>query len=170
VEVPFAPAVQEQTGFTYANIYWEVKGHPPAPYLVPHFDFHFYFIPEEKVHGIDCTDRSKPHAVPTGYTLVTENVPHLGEVGACVPAMGMHAAPDTDFNPKIPWKGSLILGYYNGRLTFFEPMITREFLLRKHSFSLPVPEIAPRPHVRYPRQFRAIYRPRIGAYDLTFLY
>ncbi|MFZ0662987.1 MAG: hypothetical protein WAM66_09870 [Acidobacteriaceae bacterium] len=173
LNVPFAPVVAKQTGFTYANIYWEVHGHGPAPYMVPHFDFHFYVIPERKVDEITCKDTVKPRAVPAGYALPPdESVPNLGKVvGACIPDMGMHAAPDTDFNRKTPWKGSLLLGYYDAKPIFFEPMLTTALLLQKHSFSLPVPQgIEPAAHVRYPKGFRAVYLPKSKAYDLTFFY
>lgn len=165
LEVPFAPDVEKQTGFRYANIYWEVHGHGPAPYKVPHFDFHFYVIPEQSVAEIDCKDTVRPRAVPAGYIL-----PDV-ENGACVPDMGMHAAPATDFNPQVPWKGSLLTGYYGGKPIFVEPMLTTALLREKHSFSLPVPrDIEPAAHVRYPKRFRAVFLPKIQAYDLTFLY
>jgi hypothetical protein len=169
--VRFAPVVEEQTGFTFANIYWEAGGHPPAAYMVPHFDFHFYFVPEQNVQEIDCKDTSKPRTLPARYTLPDVNAPQLGElVGLCVPAMGMHAVPDADLNARGPWEASLLVGYYGGKPMFIEPMVTRALLLRKHSFSLAVPEIERTPHVRYPRRFRAVYLPKSKTYDFTFSY
>ena len=173
LNVRFAPVVEKQTGFTYANIYWNAHGHGPANYMVPHFDFHFYFVPERQVATINCKDTVKPRAVPAGYFLPPdENVPQIGEVvGACIPDMGMHAFPATDLSGKAPWKGSLLIGYYDGKPIFVEPMITSALLLQKHSFTLPVPqEIAPAAHVRYPRSFRAVYLPESKAYDFTFFY
>lgn len=172
LNVRFAPVVERQTGFTYANVYWESRGHPPAVYLVPHFDFHFYFIPEAKVQEIDCKDTTKPRTAPAGYTLPDVNVPQLGElVGLCVPVMGMHAIPNEDVHRKTPWEASLLIGYYGGKPIFIEPMITRALLLRKHSFSLPIPAgIKPTPGVRYPRRFRAVYRPKTKTYDFIFSY
>lgn len=173
LDIPFAPAVKEQTGFTYVNIYWEAHGHEPAPYMVPHFDFHFYFIPERQVETIDCKDMARPRTVPAGYAMPgLANIPGLGKVmGACVPDMGMHASPKTDFGHKTPWKGSLLVGYYDGKAIFFEPMITTALMLQKHSFSLPVPpDIQPAAHVRYPKTFRAVYLPKSKAYDFTFFY
>jgi hypothetical protein len=169
--VRLAPVVEEQTGFKFANIYWEGGGHPPGAYMVPHFDFHFYFVPEGKVQKIDCKDRSKPPILPAGYDLQDVNVPQLGElVGLCVPAMGMHAVPDADLKATTPWEASLLIGYYSGQPMFIEPMVTRAFLLRKQSFSLTIPEIAQSPHVRYPKRFDAVYVPKSKTYDLTFSY
>jgi hypothetical protein len=171
LNVRFAPVVEEQTGFTFANIYWEAGGHPPAAYMVPHFDLHFYFVPEEKVQEIDCKDRTKPRTLPAGYALPDVNVPQVGElVGVCVPAMGMHAIPAADLNLKTPWQASLLIGYYGGKPMFIEPMITRALLFRKHSFSLSVPEMERTTSVRYPRRFRAVYIPKSETYDFTFSY
>jgi hypothetical protein len=171
VIVPFAPAVQKQTGFTFANIYWNPHGHPPAPYMVPHFDFHFYFAPERKVLAITCKDTRKPRVIPAGYEMPNDYIPHVGKlIGMCIPAMGMHAAPVSDFHGKTPWRGSLIAGYYAGQPLFMEPMITRALLLKKHSFSLPVPDITATPHVRYPKRFRAVYEAKSQAYKFTFFY
>ena len=171
VAVPFATSVHEQTGFTFANIYWNAKGHTPAVYMVPHFDFHFYFIPEKEVQGIDCKDPRKPQIMPAGYAMRDEDVPGLGTlVGLCIPEMGMHAVPATDLTGKTHWEGSLVVGYYVGKPAFIEPMITRELLLRKHSFSLAVPMIEPTPDVRYPKRFNAIYHPKSETYDFAFSY
>lgn len=170
--LPFAPEVQQQIGFTYASIYWEAHGHPPAAYMVPHFDFHFYFVPRREVQTIDCKDTVKPRALPAGYAMQDLDLPHIGKMaGSCIPNMGMHAGPAADVASKTPWKGSMIVGYYWGKPKFFEPMITSAFLLEKHSFSLPVPrDIAPVAHVRYPKKFRAVYHPESQLYDFTFFY
>lgn len=173
LNVRFAPVVEKQTGFTYASIDWEAHGHKPATYMVPHFDFHFYFTPERQVEAINCKDMARPRTVPAGYVLPGKvNVPGFGEdMGACVPDMGMHASPETDFSGKTPWKGSVLVGYYGGKTIFFEPMITTALMLQKHSFSLPVPlDVQPAAHVRYPRSFRAVYLPKAKAYDFTFFY
>lgn len=172
LDIPFSPAVEKQTGFTYASIYWEPHGHAPAAFMHPHFDFHFNFAPKQQIEAITCKDTVKPRALPTGYALVDVNMPPIGErVGSCVPGMGMHSLPDSDLTSKNAWKGSMIVGYYSGKPIFFEPMITTALLLQKHSFSLPIPEgIAPAPHVRYPREFRAVYIPGSKAYDFMFFY
>lgn len=168
----FAPAVEKQTGFTYASIWWEPHGHPPAAFMVPHFDLHFYFAPERKIETIDCKDTAKPQALPAGYTLPDLSNPHFGKmVGACVPSMGMHALPTADLSRKAGWNASMMVGYYGAKPIFFEPMVSNSLLLQKHSFSLPVPQdMAPAAHVRYPKTFRAIYHPKSQVYDFTFFY
>ena len=169
--VPLADAVKDKTGFVFTNIYWNPMGHPPAAYMTPHFDFHFYFVPEDRVQGFDCKDTTKPATLPAGYALPDVDVPGMGTlIGICVPEMGMHAIPAGDLTPKEPWTSSLMVGYYGGKPIFIEPMITKALLMEKHSFSLPIPEIEPTPNVRYPKRFDAIYHPENEAYDFTFSY
>lgn len=172
LNVRFAPEVQKQTGFTYASIWWEAHGHPPAAFMVPHFDLHFFFAPEQMIETIDCKDMVKPSAVPAGYVLPDLTDPHIGKmVGACVPDMGMHAVPTTDLTLKSGWKASMMVGYYGAKPVFFEPMVSNSLLLQKQSFTLAVPQdIQPVAHVRYPKRFRAVYRPAAKAYDFTFFY
>ncbi|HTO73461.1 MAG TPA: hypothetical protein VMJ30_06565, partial [Gemmatimonadales bacterium] len=62
--IPLPAEVQKATGFDHFEMSWEHHGHPPGPYLTPHFDFHFYTIPTDQVRAIDCTDATKPTAVP----------------------------------------------------------------------------------------------------------
>ncbi len=171
VDVPFASIVEDQTGFTFANIYWEAHGHRPKIYMIPHYDFHFYFISEDQVKRIDCNDTSKPASLPVGYALPDINIPTLGElVGLCVPAMGMHAVPEADLGPAAPWGASMIVGYYGGKPIFLEPMVARARLLEKQKFSLAIPQIEPTARVRYPKRFRAVYVPKSNVYDFIFSY
>jgi hypothetical protein len=170
VAVPFADAVKDQTGFVFTNIYWNPMGHVPQAYAVPHYDFHFYFVPEEAVAGIDCKDANKPKAIPAGYALPDVDVPGMGTlIGVCIPAMGMHAIPAGDLTTKS-WDGSMMVGYYKGKPIFLEPMITKALLMKKQSFSLPIPAIEPTPNVRYPDRFNAVYDAKSDSYDFTFSY
>ena len=57
------------TGLQLLTIFWEPHGHPPGPYLTPHFDFHFYNVAKPVVDAIDCTDVRKPAALPAGYIM-----------------------------------------------------------------------------------------------------
>jgi len=168
--VPFADAVKDQTGFTFSNIYWNPMGHPPAAYMTPHLDFHFYFVPQDALQSFDCKDTTKPSTLPDGYAIPDVDVPGIGTlIGICIPAMGMHAIPAADLTTKN-WEGSLLVGYYSGKPIFIEPMITKALLMKKQSFTLPIPAIAPTPNVRYPRQFNAVYDAKLDSYDFTFSY
>jgi hypothetical protein len=54
-------------------------------------------------------------------------------------------------------------------MTFVEPMITRERLLERKSFTLdvPTPRVLGR-HTQYPTRFAANYDAKIAAYQLVF--
>lgn len=63
----------------------------------------------------------------------------------------------------------MMLGYYGGEPIFFEPMISRDLLLRRSNFSLPVPAIEGlRAGVRYPSEFRAEYDAAEEQYRMVF--
>ncbi len=169
--IPFAPEVEAQTGFTFADIYAEAHGHPPQAYMSPHFDFHFYFISQHELEGVDCKDSSKPSALPAGYALPDITVPSIGELtGLCVPLMGMHAVPDADLTAAAPWAASMLVGYYSQKPIFLEPMVSSARLLEQHGFSLAIPRIEPTAHVRYPKRFRAVYLAKSKTYNLIFSY
>lgn len=125
--------------FKWATVNWNPEGHPdpaPPPWGVPHFDFHFYVQDRASVGNIragkcaeliDCDDfklAQKP--VPAKYV----HPDHI-DVGAAVPAMGNHLINSK--SPELapggpPFTHTFIYGAYDGHITFYEPMITREYL------------------------------------------
>ena len=67
------------------------------------------------------------------------------------------------------FEASMIVGYYGGEPVFLEPMVSRELLLRKSDFALPVPAIENLPAgVHYPSEFRAEYDAKERLYRLVF--
>ncbi len=162
VEMPPGP----NTGIDHVTIDWNPHGHiPPGIYTVPHFDFHFYMIDRKHQLAVAFPKQEKDPAarvtnaaiVPPGYQVVPESV---------VDQMGVHA-----INPASPefhgqrFTASFIYGYYNGRLIFLEPMITRAFL-RSHpnaSFSIPTPSKYSYPGY-YPTRYSVRYAPAHHSY------
>ena len=125
--------------FTWIGLNWNPHGHvDPAPpqWAKPHFDFHFYIQPFEEVYAIrpgpcgeliDCEDFARAMTpVPAQFMPV-----HHLSVGAAVPAMGNHLintrSPEL-VDPSVPFTHTWIYGAYDGRITFYEPMITHAFL------------------------------------------
>jgi len=165
----------QQTGLTELTVYWEPMGHPPGPYLTPHFDFHFYTVPPEEQAAIDCADASKPAALPAGYALPDAALPPpmvamtgvSTLIGLCVPHMGMHSLPAAEMESTTPFRGTMVIGYYHGALVFIEPMVTSSLLLEKKPFDLPIPGI-PGMAGSYPRTFHADYDPQQQVYHLVF--
>lgn len=167
--IPLPAEAREATGLQWLTIYWEPHGHPPGPYMYPHFDFHFYNVPRSAISAIDCADERKPESLPAGYILPDEEIPGLGVlVGLCVPGMGMHALLEEEFHGTEPFTGTMVVGYYEQSPIFIEPMITQEMLMRRTSFDLDVPRVETPEGVRYPTRFHAEYQPDTDAYRFTF--
>ena len=162
--------VSSATGMQNLTVYWEAHGHPPGPYLVPHFDFHFNNISAADIAKIDCADSTKPAAAPAAYELPDVPIPQLGTlIGLCVPGMGMHALLGAELHSTALFQKTMIVGYYHKQSIFVEPMITRATLLERHSFSIPIPDVPGRPaSARYPSQFRADYDSTAQAYKFVF--
>lgn len=163
------PVEARALGIDHLGINWEAHGHPPATFMTPHFDFHFYSVSRETVRAIDCSDVSKPSSLPAGYALPDIAIPDMGTlVGLCVPQMGMHAMPSADANATEAFGASMILGYYGGQSIFFEPMVSQELLLSGKDFTLPVPAVKGLPAgVRYPRELQATYDSKNRQYRLV---
>ncbi len=168
-------SVQQRTGLTHLTMYWEPMGHPPGPYLTPHFDFHFYTIPPEERSAIDCADLSKPPALAAAYSLPDLTLPppmaKMAGVstlaGLCVPQMGMHSLLTAELESANVFRGSLVIGYYHGKPIFVEPMLSRALLLERRSFDLPIPDI-PGMARAYPHTFHAEYDAQSQAYQFVF--
>jgi hypothetical protein len=120
------------TGFDHIGLDWNPNGHlPKAIYGKPHFDVHFYQVsqPELKkitAKGADLARVNKRPAakyLPAGFIMPP---------GTAVPHMGAHAldASTPELHGK-PFTHTLTYGYYDGKVNFIEPMITREFLQSK---------------------------------------
>jgi hypothetical protein len=168
-------SAQQQSGLTHFTMFWEAAGHPPAPYMTPHFDFHFYTIPPAERTAIDCADTSKPTALPAGYALPDQPLPPpmakaIGVatlVGICVPQMGMHSLLSSELAGTTPFRGSMVVGFYAAKPIFIEPMITRAMLDEKRSFDLPIPTI-PGMSGNHPTTFHAEYDAQHGVYRFEF--
>lgn len=160
---------QKATGMTHLTMYWEAHGHPPGAFMTPHFDFHFYGITPEQRLAMDCSDVSKPSALPAGYVLPDEEIPGLGMlVGICVPEMGMHSLLQSAYSDTALFNATMVVGYYAGNAIFTEPMIGREYLLRKQDFDLPIPAVPMADGVHYPTAFRAVYDAASQSYRFVF--
>lgn len=167
-------AVQQQGGLTELTMYWEAMGHPPGPYMTPHFDFHFYTVAPTEQAAIDCKDLNKPSALPPAYGLPDiplppdmakmMGVPTL--VGLCVPQMGMHSLLATEMESKEPFRGSMVIGYYHAKPVFIEPMLTKAMLMEQKSFDLPIPAV---PGLgAHPTKFHAEFDAAQKSYRFTF--
>ena len=169
--IPLPDAVASGTGFKVLTVYWEAHGHPPAPFAVPHWDFHFYNNQTAAdVAALDCADSLKPAALAAGYVLPDLEIPGIGMLkGLCVAHMGMHSLPENEYNATKPFEKSMVLGYYHQKSIFVEPMIANAMMLAKKSFTLAMPAVPGMPAgSRYPTQFRADYDSTAQSYRFVF--
>ena len=174
-EIDMPELVRHQGGLTQLTVYWEAGGHPPGAFMTPHFDFHFYLVGASARPAMDCKDVSKPATLPVAYGLpdvplppdmaTMMGVPAL--VGLCVPQMGMHAMLTTEIDRQDAFTGSMVIGYYQGKPIFIEPMLSKVMLMERKSFDLPIPDV-PGLSSAHPTKFRAEYNATQQAYRFTF--
>ena len=132
------PNEATETVFEHAVINWEPTGHGPTPYLVPHFDFHFYMITPEQREAITAADPQ--YATKLALKPVEQLIPSGYTVGMGSERMGLHWRDPS--SPELngqPFTATFIYGSYDGRITFAEPMIAKSLLDSKPaSVSKPV--------------------------------
>jgi hypothetical protein len=151
---------------------WNPQGHaPPGVYDLPHFDFHFYWMPHAEVQAITRDDPNfdaKANNLPgEGYIPPYYDVPAppgMTPAMLAEPGMGLHW--DDMRSPQLqrllgnddafqPFTKTLIYGTWDGVMTFVEPMITREYLMRRTDEVIPFPRpmLYPKPGW-YPGAYR----------------
>jgi len=138
LDMPAAVVKRGDIPFRWVGINWNAEGHPPAPWSVPHFDFHFYIADHNEIAMIrigGCTffincDDLKLALQPVPAEFVAAD--HVN-VKAAVSQMGNHLidvrTPELANPPKRGFTHSWIYGANKGRIIFYEPMITLSYLL-----------------------------------------
>ena len=116
------------SGYTHALVGWNPQGHPPAGvYTAPHFDFHFYRgMTEAERMMITSSNTAQFMNVPDSMYRPSDYL--MDSYG--IPMMGLHWADELapEFNGGQFTK-TFIYGSYDGKFVFYEPMITRDYLL-----------------------------------------
>jgi len=175
IPLPSAVASRSDIPFKWALLNWNPIGHiPPGVYDVPHFDIHFYMDPIENVYALQpgpCgemirCDQFKIATMPVPPNYVA---PDYINVDAAAPAMGNHLIDPTgsEFNG-TPFTRTWIYGTYDGRITFYEEMVTRAFLMEKHSECFDIkspPAVAVAGY--YPTATCYGYDPQTGDYTVS---
>jgi hypothetical protein len=138
----------KNTPFKWFLLNWDPHGHPPQGiYSVPHFDLHFYTLnylarnlirPGPCAIVVNCADFNKATIpVPSQYLHYDYK-----SVGAVAAREGDHLLDFTspEFGPggQNDFTHTFIFGAYEGRLAFWEPMITLSFLQGKPSACTPI--------------------------------
>ena len=158
---PFPEIVRKSTFLNHFELNWEMHGHEPKVFMVPHFDFHFYGVPTQEVFKVAAQDPLQPEVrqVPAGYIYPGREF--------TVPQMGVHAVRPSDL--ERPFSDVLIFGFYGGKMTFIEPMVTRDRMLeKKHiTYDIPVPGYLGK-STRYPTKVDIRYDSKAKAYQIIF--
>ncbi len=126
--VTLHPQVKANSIFDHLVADWNPYGHEPGPYLAAHFDFHFYMLSLSQRLAITANDSLSLKPLASGY-LPGDYIGPLGPEpqmgGHCVdltsPELGVFAAP-------VPFTHTFIYGAYNGKVAFYEPMVTLSYL------------------------------------------
>ena len=126
------------TAFDHVMLNWNPQGHDPVELFgKPHFDVHFDMVDMATMHAIDPDDpdyaakaEHLPEAkyVPQDYAVA----PDVPVAAQAVPGMGVHwfDASDASLVPgTYDFQHILLNGSWDGRHTFYEPMVTTEFLM-----------------------------------------
>ena len=145
--LPQSMAGKNDLPFRWVGFNWNPHGHPPPPWSVAHFDMHFYMVDESEIDAIrvggceifiDCADRERALKPVAAKYVHAEHV----SVGAAVGRMGNHLidskTPELAKENPTPFTHTWIFGAYDGQVTFYEPMITRDFLLGKPNGCTPI--------------------------------
>jgi hypothetical protein len=118
----------------HMSVDFNVHGHEPVGvYDVPHFDLHFYMIPEMEQMAI--VPGSEMEVLPPAEYIPQDYIPFpSGD-----PMMGKHWGDQTskEFHGQ-PFDRTFIYGSYNGKFIFHEAMVTLDFFKSKQSFTDPV--------------------------------
>lgn len=133
------PTEHNSTPFVHMWAGYNPHGHEPMGiYDKPHFDFHFYMTSEADRMAITPAD-----TVAGAKSLPEGEVPPTYFNAGLVPTMGSHwidgTAPELNGQP---FTETFIFGSFDGKMTFYEPMITKAFIAEKHNFEKDIPAVA----------------------------
>ena len=163
------PSAAPATVYDHIGINWQPGGHPPpVVYTHPHFDVHFYLASVAERNAMTPANpafQAKVTAMPTPQ----ETPPRYEGDGFGIPRMGAHwANVDSHEFHGSPFTNTLIYGFYEGKMVFIEPMITRAFLLSRpdETRTMQVPQRYPQPG-RYPKEWRVAWDAATGTYRVS---
>ena len=168
------PDAADQTAFEFVGLDWNPEGHPPpGTYTVPHFDMHFYMLPEEEVNQIPAInfppgqEDAEPYTVPIPED---QFPPNYFREQASIPKMGEHLVDATapEFSTG-EFTNTFVWGHWDGNLHFFEPMVTNEHLEgldEQETREIAMPERMPE-EGRYPTEYTVRHHEDEEAFTVT---
>lgn len=157
--------------YNHIGINWQPNGHPPPMvYTVPHFDVHYYLIsmaardamtPADPAYAAKIAKAPASGEAPPSYASDPQGIPRMGTHWTDQTSHEFHGSPFTN---------TMVYGFYDGKMVFIEPMMTKAFLDSKpnETKSLKVPTKYPAPG-RYPTSYRVAYDATTKEYHVTLL-
>lgn len=154
--------------YTHVLFDWNPMGHePPGIYDLPHFDIHFYIIPNEErlaIPGLSPPDKDDAPGndyIPEFYMQLEGVVPQMGAhwIDVRSPELGGETFTKT-----------FIWGSYDAEFIFWEPMITRDYLMTMPDEIIPIPQpIAYQESGWYPTDYKISYSPTKKQYTIALV-
>jgi hypothetical protein len=144
--LPSDAARKADLPFKWAMLNWNPHGHiPPGIYDKPHFDVHFYIDPIEKVFAIETGPCGPEHVRCDLFARARQPLPanymhaDFKDVEAVAPAMGNHLVDPTapEFRG-VPFTRTWIYGANEGRVTFYEEMVTLAYMKSQPDTCYPI--------------------------------
>ncbi len=135
----FSPVAGAVIPFNHVGLNWNPNGHEPEHiYGRPHFDFHFNTQTPEEVDAIPVYEADSlkfnnwpsQDYFPADYFNPGGGVPKMGAHWVDIKSLEFHGKPFTE---------TFIFGSYDGKVTFYEPMITLEFLKSHTNYERAIP-------------------------------
>jgi hypothetical protein len=144
--LPSDAARKADLPFKWAMLNWNPHGHiPPGIYDKPHFDVHFYIDPIEKVFAIESGPCGPEHVRCDLFARARQPVPanymhaDFKDVEAVAPAMGNHLVdPSAPEFRGTPFTRTWIYGANEGRVTFYEEMVTLAYMKSQPDTCFPI--------------------------------
>lgn len=126
------------TPFDHIGLGWMSQGHPDPVYHLPHFDIHFYMISQAERNGIS-PDKPEMGLLPDSAFMP---VNYINPDITGVPKMGRHWVDvlGPEFQPGGQFSTAFLMGSYNRKVVFWEPMITRALLEREPDTVMAIPQ------------------------------
>ena len=153
------PSDAPASAFNHVGINWQPQGHPPPMvYTVPHFDVHYYMVSTQERDAMTPAD-PQFGAKSTRTPLAAETPPGFASDPFAVPRMGAHwtDVQSHEFHGS-PFTSTIVYGFYDGKMVFIEPMMTKAYLESKpnDTKAIRVPAAYPKPG-RYPTSYRVVH-------------
>jgi hypothetical protein len=146
IPLPDSVARRADIPFKWALFNWNPVGHiPPGIYDAPHFDIHFEMGPIADAFAIESGPCGPELVRCDQFRMARKPLPpnympaDYVDVEAVVPVMGNHLIDTSgpEFHQQ-PFTRSWIYGVYDGKVIFYEAMVTLAYMRTKPNGCLPI--------------------------------